>query len=72
MHLSYEPSQEAKDTAEFLMQTFVEAADDDVARAGQIARLYIEGMQHSNKPIVRETAACLSALAKEPAPKYLS
>lgn len=72
MQLSFEPSKEAIETAMYLMNTFIEAAQDDHGRAGEIAQLYIEGMQHSNTPIVRETAACLSALVEtRPAPKHL-
>lgn len=73
MQLTIEPSPQAKETAVYLMESFLDAAEGDVERASELANLYIEGMNRNSDMNVRETAQCLQLLAAQPAtPKYLT
>lgn len=73
MQLTIEPSPKAQETAAYLMQSFIDAAEGDVVRANEIANLYIDGMNRNSDLNVRETAQCLKVLTKASSPsKYLT
>lgn len=75
MQLTVEPSPQAQETAVYLMQSFIAAAEGDMERAAELANLYIDGMNKNSDMTVRETAQCLQRLTEATAeirPKYLT